>query len=306
MRLIDLYENPAARYLGLTLSLAAIGYLIWLGFDARAEFSTQAVLHIVPELFFASVIYAVICVLIGAAWHLLLRIFEPGVLSWQQSVCIYAISQVAKYLPTNTLHFIGRYAMGRAAGTSPQALVSSTMIEQGLILCIAVLLGASALPSVLELIFDQLLSKFSIWPYVLIATIFLGLGFIARQKITAVYSTRSLPYLCSAAILIALFFLATSGLFLYIGKEFLLPNQHFPDFLWTTSVIALAWAIGMAVPGASAGIGLREFVIVSALDTNLPVEVLLLVVLGFRIMTVAGDVLVFIAGVLMRKQYLNS
>ena len=300
--MMSFFQRPIARHAGLALSLAATGYLIWLALGARDSLAALDVIHIFPGLLLASVSYAAICILIGTAWYLLFHMLEPNVLSWPRCVSIYANSQVAKYLPTNTLHFVGRFAMGRAAGASSQALVSSTVFEQSLVLCVAIVLGIFVLPSVFEDVFYRVSPQFPVWLYALISAALLGFGFIVRRKIFAVFSMISLPHVGGAATLIFLFFLSTAGLFLFLGADLLGAGQHMPSFIWTTSVVALAWAVGMLIPGASAGIGLREIVIISALNTDLPTETVLSIALAFRIMTISGDALLFVAGIFLHKR----
>lgn len=112
----------------------------------------------------------------------------------------------------------------------------------------------------------------------------------------------SLLHVGGAAALIFLFFLSTAGLFLFLGADLLGAGQHMPSFMWTASTVALAWAVGMMIPGASAGIGLRELVIISALNTDLSTETLLSIALAFRIMTISGDILLFVAGIFLHKR----
>jgi len=53
--------------------------------------------------------------------------------------------------------------------------------------------------------------------------------------------------------------------------------------------LALAWVAGFVVPGAAAGVGVREAVPIVALDGPLGPEASAVVALAFRLVTTAGE-----------------
>jgi hypothetical protein len=55
------------------------------------------------------------------------------------------------------------------------------------------------------------------------------------------------------------------------------------------SALALAWAAGFVVPGSSAGLGVREAVLIVALESALGAEASTLAALALRVVTTAGD-----------------
>jgi hypothetical protein len=62
----------------------------------------------------------------------------------------------------------------------------------------------------------------------------------------------------------------------------------------SVSVVALAWLVGFATPGSSAGIGVREVVLIAALEGSLGAPASGLIALALRLITIAGDVVFFI------------
>ena len=59
---------------------------------------------------------------------------------------VYGTSQLAKYLPGNIFHLVGRHALGMAAGVPTGVLAKSAVWELGLISLSAAIFGALALP----------------------------------------------------------------------------------------------------------------------------------------------------------------
>jgi hypothetical protein len=60
------------------------------------------------------------------------------------------------------------------------------------------------------------------------------------------------------------------------------------------SALAMAWWAGFVVPGSSAGVGVREAVLVLTLEPHLPSDGALLLALALRLVTTFGDLLFFV------------
>ena len=54
-------------------------------------------------------------------------------------------------------------------------------------------------------------------------------------------------------------------------------------------MVALAWLVGFVTPGSSAGIGVREAVLIAALEGSLGAPASGLIALALRLVTIAGD-----------------
>jgi uncharacterized membrane protein YbhN (UPF0104 family) len=75
----------------------------------------------------------------------------------------------------------------------------------------------------------------------------------------------------------------------------LLPGQH-AQWLLLTGCFALAWVIGFFAPGAPAGLGVREGVLLALLQFSYARPDALLIVIALRLATTAGDILCFLGG----------
>jgi hypothetical protein len=99
-----------------------------------------------------------------------------------------------------------------------------------------------------------------------------------------------------AAILYAAFFLVIAMIFWFLALSVAEPGRPSIGLGASVSVVALAWLVGFATPGSSAGIGVREAVLIAALEGSLGAPASGLVALALRLVTVAGDVVFFILG----------
>ncbi|MGS4885953.1 hypothetical protein [Roseibium sp. MB-4] len=242
-----------------------------------------------------AVAYAVSLWLLVEGWHQIITVFAP-----EERIRTYpsfAITQIAKYLPGNIAHLIGRGLYLKGGKISASQIVKATIAEMAIIplgALVWILLSGSAGTQALET-FN--LPDFA-WQ---IMAVMLATALAAF----ALYFTRNhalngqqLRCLILAALLSALFMLAL-GL-IYAATFGLVGVGPTSDLV----VVAIAaWLAGFLTPGAPGGIGIREATLLVLLGhLDLDSSALLSAAL-FRIVTISGDFLLFAASwIAYRKQ----
>ncbi|MET4578500.1 hypothetical protein [Ottowia thiooxydans] len=223
--------------------------------------------------FSLAIIYGAANWFLARAWWLQLK--YVGVASeWCWARRTYGISQLGKYLPGNVFHLAGRQALGLAAGIPARPLAQSMAWELGLI----AIAGASFAILAAPLLFPAL----DVHTGALVFLVGVGvLWWLARYALTPSIAT---------ALLWQFAFLVVSGmtfagtLSLLISIESLVPIL--PAIV---GAFVVAWLAGLLTPGAPAGIGVREAVLLYLLSHAVaPSDVVVAVVLG-RGATVLGD-----------------
>jgi len=242
----------------------------------------------------------------GYLWWWLLR--ELGVqAAVRPAVSVFAVSQFAKYLPGNVAQHVGRVVL--AQDWSAGRVVLSMMIEAGTALGCGALIaafggllkmtrGASDTSRVLlasamlllasvvaALVGRRLLGHPPRWLRRWIGTgnrIDIRLGFLV-----AYVAVHLASYLSMAA---ALSFLVRG------------VAGAWPPDAWALPVgVAIAWLAGYVVPGAPAGLGVREAAVTSLLGVTLGTSTAVSAALLWRLSTLATDALVFCVGLLLRR-----
>ena len=238
-----------------------------------------------------ALIYGLSNLMLALAWWNLLGQFGART-SRRWAVRVYGISQIAKYVPGNIFHLAGRQAMGMAAGLAGWPLAKSAVWELGLISATGGLFGFLALPFLLP---------------GLPTTASAGL-FAASIGIAAILLLRFFGLPVARAFGWHVGFLATSAL-LFVGLvELLVDNPVAGLEFWLPlgGAYVLAWLIGLVTPGAPAGVGVRELVLLFLLKGAVnEADLLLAVVLG-RMVTVAGDLGFFGVSILMNGRAENA
>ncbi|MER8629836.1 hypothetical protein NKH55_08720 [Mesorhizobium opportunistum] len=223
-------------------------------------------------------LYGVSNLLLAVGWRRLLAHLRVSV-SHSWAIRAYATSQLAKYVPGNIFQFAGRQAIGVAAGIGNRPLAKSTAYE----LAILIVGGALFSPLLLSLIVADTPDWLG---WVCFAAVVTGALWLASSRCVD-FGVAAICYLA---------FLAFSGL-IFAGAYGLAAGSVEPAlYPAIAGAYVLAWLVGLVTPGAPAGIGVREAVLLFLLGEISPGPVIVLAVVIGRAVTVLGDLLFFIGG----------
>ncbi|MGB3865115.1 MAG: hypothetical protein WBA29_05745 [Xanthobacteraceae bacterium] len=227
-----------------------------------------------------ALIYGASNVLLALAWwRLLHRLGVSVTRGW--ALRTYAVSQLAKYVPGNIFQFAGRQAIGVAAGIGNVPLAKSTALELALIAAGGALFAPLIIPLLVE---RPNVVAVSVVVFMALAGLALWL---ARRLGGAALGAAALYYLAFLALSGAVF----AATFRIAGGA--LSGAGLPGIV---GAYVLAWLAGLVTPGAPAGIGVREAVLLFLLaGFAAPPTILLAVVIG-RAVTVLGDLGFYLVG----------
>ena len=278
---------------GALVSLVLVGYVLYQGslaLNVQKEhlFDTGFISWSLAALVFTT---ASVLVLPFAYVHVMASI-SPGDTGSnnRQLWSIYALTQIYKYLPGNIFHFVGRQLAIRKLGYRDGIIANASLIEMLSLaitagLCILAA-GNFTLGEILKLL--DLTAKQ--WQYLgavvvlTLVTIAVVVWYLQKSGIRI----NSVSFLKLLLLHLCHFVLASIGMLLVLRGL----NIAEASFCSILVIYALAWILGTAMPGASAGIGVREAVIVALgyglLATNLAVAALV-----FRILTVSADAVIW-------------
>lgn len=281
-----------AVWVGRFVLLAA---LIFLAFELRKHWSGisgwRPTGQDVALLFSLALIYALGLLLLAECWHWILKLF--GTLHRKLAYASFLITQVAKYLPGNVAHLIGRGLYVRGNGLKDGHIVQATLLEMaiipsGAIVAIMILGCAGQLGAVLPFI--------PIWLW------WLGSFAILASSAIAVGLSDRLGLKLPPVLLDLSFSLGLSVLFMgLLGTVFaaiFLMLSHAPMAALAGSAI-LAWLVGYLTPGSPGGLGTREATLFALLSSLQMQDTALLAAALFRLVTVLGDLIAFLAGWLL-------
>jgi len=290
------------RFGGVAVSLAA---LVFVGLSIHRSFGDLQRQLISPLFLIAilgcAVAYAVILQLIGLAWYRFLVAIDGPSLGLGRALAIFGRTQIYKYLPSNVMHMVGRFALARSAGASNKALAFAQIGELSVIVLAAGALGALlAWP-----VFQDAYARYGPDNPTLIVGLIaagllafaIGVMLLFRFRMADIGGI-ALVVSAEVFLLYALFFIG-NGLLIVTLSRTLNDAGHMAELIGIGTV---AWLIGFIVPGAPGGLGVREAVLIMGLTAaGLPPPAATAVALGNRLVTVLGDCLVALVELILQK-----
>ncbi len=242
------------------------------------------------------------------SYYLLRSIGEPKG-STTQVVSIYLIAQLAKYLPGNVAHHIGRLVLSEKLRLKRSRVLLSMLIETiwviGVVVCLAIYYATHNENDFIEVSSTQatvivlVLTGVSIfWGPVIFRHWFnrIGSWFLLRQETEPRVNLKLPTLLIVTASLVTYFFnhLILGAIIYLLGA--ILFDLWASDILTLGSIFAVAWIVGFFTPGSPAGIGVREFVLISLLHPIYGPDASLAITMVLRLTTISGDTVTWVVG----------
>lgn len=248
--------------------------------------------------------------LLALAWREMLR--SLGVCnSLRELIGILGISQFAKYVPGNVAQYVGRVGMSLSRGIPARPLAVTIIMETMLVVAAAALVGVGT--GVLSEVGAQVVRHHGSQLLLIAALVALGgIGLFVLRLIAPHLLRRFAPkyapapegnLLPSQWSTVRAFVLYCSmyvwlGFALIMLSRFLLPSANHDNWLLIAS-FALAWVVGFVTPGAPAGLGVREGLLLLMLAPVYSTAAASILVIALRIATTLGDVLDLTVGWLL-------
>lgn len=274
-------RHPAVRVLGWALSLACLAWLVRLALRHAADLPTPPSGPLALAGLSGSVLLHVLTLIAGgAAWKLLLEAAgAPARL--RLALGIHLFSQPAKYLPGNVGQLVGRVALGKRHGIELSPLLRTLLLEAaGVIAAAAVCLLAALAVGGIE--------PPPGFPPVWVLGALTAAGLLVAVTVLARRSPRSGPPLAGALLLYLVIF-GIYGLSALLLLRTLLGHTADIGLLACAGAFAAGWIGGFFTPGAPAGLGVREAILVTLLSPRLGPEAALGLAVAFRVVTTLGD-----------------
>ncbi len=265
----------------------------------------------IPTLIALSFCYMISYLVTSVAWYILLASFgeKPKAL---HTLNIILRSQFGKYLPGNFGHHVGRVLLAHKSGLAKGPIAMTMIIEVITVILaasgtafIAITVGQiSILPTLFAvpssgniLIFGILV--ISVVVYLYLSRPLSSISLHSLWNVGEVRIPKILAFIGSYLLYTTNFLLL--GMILYV-LMLSFSNGTSADFWFLTGVFSLAWIAGFITPGAPAGLGVREAILVSTIDPIYGAEIALSLTVSLRIICTLGDGIGFIVGLALNRK----
>lgn len=282
---------------GRALSLIALAFVAWRLFEQANPFTALS-----GGATFAAAFAVILANLAALGAHAVLWAASLAFIGQRRSPSwtarVLARTNLAKYLPGNVFHYVGRAAVARADGISLPDVTRSIALETILAALVSLALGIPAAVSMLRRLEVTLLSTVPrgatiVW--ISVATL-LGLAALlairSRRADLGAVGGAPVATLARGTVASALGYLVTGATGFWFAKSLGALPPGASSALGFVSASALAWLAGFVVPGAPGGLGVREAVLLLYLEAHAPGARLgALVTLALRLLSVVADLL---------------
>ena len=274
------------------LSFWFIGEKFW---EHRNWLQTSALNYeLMIVIFTCSIIYGLSEFLLSFAWRRLLKICGHKDISTKVCNRIYGKSQIAKYIPGNVFHVVGRHILGSQAGIKNIVLAGATIYEILGLISVSLIIGFSGM-----IVFGLNNIYFSLYQIILILFSTIVLTSLITALAPYLMSLRGivLPHrglwnttlnISKVYVFYFLFFLIAGLLLVIVVNLFTNININITTKLIV--IFSIAWLSGFIIPGAPGGIGVREAVIIFFITPIIGEAQSIAVAVALRFITLFGDV----------------
>jgi hypothetical protein len=278
--------------------------LIYLGVAMRRQWRALSAwrpsVHDLAILVAASVVYGLAMLLIAEAWHRLVSCSAGTKLDRRITLPSSGVTQLAKYLPGNVMHYVGRHGWMARSGVPHGAIARAATGEIG-----CAVLAAATTAAGLAVIFPPAsvpglgaaeVRLLAIAAVALMACGGLVFG-VARGRFPALARWTPSPLAAAAALLsLSGFYLTQAGVLDVV--VFAAGARPLGQIL---PIAVGSWLIGYVTPGAPGGLGTREFALTLLLSPLLGPGPAVLVTVIFRLVTTGGDLWCFLLSSLIGR-----
>ncbi len=216
----------------------------------------------------------------------------------RQSLAIFGVAQFAKYLPGNVMQHVGRVVLAKRAGWHAERVTLSVLIEN------IFALGAGGLMALagIMVVGGKIEGSFRLFAAAVIVTV----GWFVFSAIVRVMLTNPPAFLKKRLALDSPLQISSPVFLFYFGVHvisFAVMGCTLAILLWglagswppgvwrVPAGVAVAWIAGYIIPGAPAGLGVREAVLTAFLAPHIEIGVVISAALLWRVVSLATDAL---------------
>lgn len=241
------------------------------------------------------------------SWGWFLRALKVPT-TMRQSLSIFGMAQFAKYLPGNVVQHIGRVVLARRAGWHTERVALSVLIEN------VFALGAGGLMTIAGFMVsggavDGRSRLFATAVVITLGWLVAAIGVRAALANPPEFLKRRLALdapLQMRIRVLALYFGVHLISFAAMGCTLAillwgLAGNWLPGVWRVPAGVALAWLAGYVIPGAPAGIGIREAVLTAFLSPHIEAGIVVSAALLWRGVSLAADALLAVVGFSLRQ-----
>ncbi|RAN39215.1 hypothetical protein HY26_16700 [Hyphomonas sp. GM-8P] len=290
-----------------------IACILYFSFELHREFSSDNLNYNIPTtaVMLSGSAYLASYFCFAASWQLLLKALHVTV-PIRSNLGIHAVTQFAKYLPGNVAHHIGRLGLTAREGAPAGTVAAAMTLEILMVIGIMSLIGLPLIPQWLHMLSERSDAAWIVVASALVACLIGSAMLYAYRWHPRVAGLRrhigaQLPSVDTWNWQLVIMIAVLMG----VGANFAGATLVALDttsmlgsiqgYAYTISLYAVAFLLGFLMPGAPAGLGIRDMILLEGLSPLLGRDTSLQITLYARLISATCDLLVFILGIALLR-----
>ena len=304
--------KKSVRFIGwilLVLSLIYVGRNLFANIDTvlHIGFGSDIVLIILM----GSILHGLLLIPTSMSWGILLAQTSNAQGIWPRIISVYGRAHIAKYLPGNVFHYVGRQLLGHDMGWTQRDIAIASFLEAVIVIlvccCLVAVLGHLVDGVVIGGISTVFMSLIAVCAVLL-------LGFLLWNMEYIPLFSKFVDLHTIGKVVRSRFLLAGSLYLIVFGVSIVLlwaiHGAYVDEWTWrdlpaTGLAFMLSWLAGYLTPGAPGGIGIREAGLILFLDPGGEAGISVTTALAYRAATVLGETLQFVFAVWVHRIIVN-
>jgi len=291
-------------YLIISLSFFYIIRIIVNNFSSISFSILESPVLSIIYMFFLVIFYSILIFLLSFSWKLILEFLSNSKISSKDIFIVYSKTNIAKYLPGNVFHLVGRNVIGNKLGLKHSELALSSFLEIILILVVVGIISFIYICADFTLISEKVFSRIDFNKLIAIGIIgifiFAILLFLTvkykKNEFRRFINRKSIILLLKTLCIYLLVFIGFGLILVFIFNFISGINIENKIIMSIITIYILSWFFGFITPGAPGGIGVRESLLILLLSPSMGEDNTLLAVLIHRLICILGDVFSFLIG----------
>ena len=240
---------------------------------------------VISDISYALLLINLTSTLIGIlVWHMMLIDYSKNIFSYKVSFYFFCKTEIAKYLPGNIFHFVGRQLLAKKINITQSQMMKISGLFM-LLIAVATLLSGT--------IFLLPIEEIGMWLRIFMLIASLGAVIATLYIFPSLSKIKKLKMNVELTLSIAL-----QGVMMGIIITAQIDSVSSKLFMEIVGIYIFSWLIGFVTPGASGGMGVREgafMAIASFLHLSIANDIILFSVLYIRLVNIVTDVLTYLS-----------
>jgi len=303
-------KKQLIKYTGSLIAVLSIIYVISnLGKTDWGYVSSSFSLCSLPVLILLICLYVIVNLIRAYNWTRIVHYFGNKGKNSIELIVLYMKTEIAKYIPSNMVHFAGRHIFARELGYKDSVLLASNIFDMVFLLGVAMIIVSAGLICEVIHIPQFILEHISEAVYKIIVIVLTLTGLSTLFVLLIKRKNQFLEYIRlnkikDIVIIILLFlpgFILSTMILMFIYRFILGSQVGLNDSLFFFTAFTLAWTAGFIIPGAPGGIGIREAVILFLFGGLYGENSTAVAAVIMRLVSVCGDVAVWVLAVFIER-----